>query len=161
MGSQLLSSSLTGSGSEMPLPTTKLIPDNWSHHHQPVVLGSFNASCNILSSVTPGAWNDDTGEYGPEQVQVAFASIPCRLQRIGPGVSGPQAELEADWREYLVVIPHSVYPVATGWQVQIVSAPNDPMAAGRRFTINDVLLGSELWERDLYVTSNQTNLGQE
>lgn len=139
----------------MPLPNIRMIPRGWSKHHQPVVLGSHNATCQVVSKIVPGVWDDQAGTYGPPQILKPFGPQSCRLQRIKDGRKVDQAEVDVFWREYMISLPADLPDIEVGWLIRIEQAPNDPLAEGQYFDVTDIYLGSELWERNLVTTHNQ------
>ena len=138
---------------------TQIIPDAWAAHHRPVVEGSFTATCMVTSRAAgPPIGMDDPVE------SVVAHSVPCRVQQQNAGGDGAGlvAGQELTTRRYLVVVPSALdidWATGTkGHQVTVTSVrrDGDPMLVGRRFDVEQALTGSEVWERDLICTDNQT-----
>lgn len=139
---------------------TQVIPDGWAAHHRPVVEGSFTATCMITSR----ADGPPIGFDEPVNSVVAH-SVPCRVQQQNAGAAGALvAGQELTVRQYLIVVPADLdldlewQAGTTGHQVMVTSVrpDGDPHLVGRRFDVDQVLTGSEVWERDLLCTDNQT-----
>ncbi|WP_159622676.1 DUF6093 family protein [Ruania rhizosphaerae] len=125
---------------------------------------SMNATCVITdpARTTRGPWDEQTGSYGPPvPFQVypdpqATEDAPCRVQRIASGREAVQAGVQVEYRGYLITIPADAPAIHPDYEVHVTDAINDPNLPGEMFTVTDVLLGSERFERDLFCTHNES-----
>lgn len=145
----------------MPFPGTRVVPEGWSRHHQPVASGGMNAACVITdpARTTPGGWNDDTGQYDSPTPFVVVAETRCRVQAIQSDQGTEQVGQDSTIREYLVQLDDtnlSTLPdIEVGHVVDITAVANDPHLVGQLLTIRDVQHGSERFTRDLVAVHNQ------
>lgn len=141
----------------MPLPSTRAIPLAWSSHHRAAVEGAFNAKVTITdpSRSTPGAWDEQTGTYGPPTMHVVAADVPCRIQRLKDDRPVDHVEQNITIRLYLIQLPADTPAIETGFVAEVVECPNDPWFVGATLTASDVEHGSELFNRDVVWIHNQ------
>lgn len=152
----------------MPFPSTRVIPDAWSQHHQPVVEGAFNATIIMTdpSRSTPGQWDPDTGTYGPSQLYIVVGGatdpnadwregVPCRIQRQRDDRAVDHAAQDIVIRLYLIQLPADVPDIEVGYRAEVLTCPNDPLFVGEYLTATDVLHGSERFNRDVAWVHNQ------
>lgn len=144
-----------------PFPGTRVVPEGWSRHHQPVATGGMNATCVVTDpdQSTPGGWNDDTGTYDPPTPFIVVAETRCRIQAIQSDQDTEQAGQDSTTREYLVQLDDpdlSTLPdIEVGHVIEITTAINDAHLVGERLTVTDVQHGSERFTRDLVASHNQ------
>lgn len=143
----------------MPLANTRVIPEGWSAHHQPVVAGSWTADVTIRPpGNTQGEFNPATGTYDDPQPHPAHYTGRARVQ-VEPMFAGDR---EAGGQQvtvagYLVVVDRDT---STGTEVgHIVKVTGvddngDPALVGRELTVSGVAYGSLAWERDLTCTDD-------
>lgn len=152
----------------MPLPGTKVVPAEWSRHHQPTASGGMNARCVITdpARTTPGEWDDETGTYGPPTPHLVLPAHPdggdgwpCRVQADRRVEPTEQAGQLSTMRSYLVQLDDpdlaTVPDIERGYLVHVTQAENDPRLEGEQLRVADVQHGSERFTRDLIVEHNQ------
>lgn len=137
----------------MPFDNTRVIPEGWSAHHQPVVAGTWTAEVEIRApGGTEGDFDPETGiretvPYEPHHTGKArFQVEPIFAADRETG--GQQVSVAG----YLVVVDRDG-SVATevGHLVKVtgVDENGDPALVGRPLTVTGVAYGSLAWERDL------------
>lgn len=131
----------------MPLPGTKVIHALWSRHHQPVATGVMTAQCQITRADGAGTTEADGTWHTGTRLSVYVG--PARVVRL-PATDGHpvMGEDRLTTRRYLVQIPFEAPNVDTGDSVEIYES-NDPQLTGRKLRVDGVLVGSEVWSRDL------------
>lgn len=153
----------------MPLATTRVVPADWSRHHQPVARGGMNARCTITdpARATPGGPLDpNTGEYPPtvpfdvlDEHPDGEPGWPCRVQAIQSDQDTEQAGQDSTTRRYLVQLDDpdlaTLPDIEQGYVVTVLAATNDAHLVGEHLTIVDVQHGSERFTRDVVAVHNQ------
>lgn len=146
----------------MPFPSTRVIPKDWSAHHQRVVEGAFNARMMITdpSKTLPGEWDPDTGTYGPPTPFIVAggpsdarvdwrAGVPCRIQQNKDERAIEQADQALVIRLYLIQFPVDIPLFEVGFVGTVTDCPNDPLFEGEQLVVSDRMHGSEAFNRDL------------
>lgn len=151
-----------------PLPGTRVVPEGWSRHHQPVATGGMNARCHITDpdKTTPGTPDPATGTRGPGTPHHVLPTHPdgqpgwpCRVQAVQSDEDTTQTGQDSTARRYLIQLDDpnltTVPDVEVGHTVTILAAVNDPRLVGEAMTVTDVQHGSERFTRDLIAAHNQ------
>jgi len=137
----------------MPLPSTRVIPDNWSEHHYFTVDGTLTATCTILRPSQELAFDPETNATTRVGDPVVVFQGKCRVQQLQPGQEQVAADQGIVNATHLVVVRWDVDPVRIGefsdW-VHIDTCPDDLELAGWDLHIEGALFSSLRWERDLY-----------
>ena len=136
-----------------PLPSSRVIPAGWSEHHRPTAEGGMTAVCRIIG---PG---ERTSKYGEPAPVVLVDRVKCRVQQHNQSNEGVQAGRETYTREYLVSLPVKLpgrVLAGTPGHTIIITEAKDPELVGRAFRVEQVLHGSEVWQRDLLCTDDLT-----
>ena len=152
----------------MPLPSTRMIPRDWSQHHRPAVETSFSATVVITdpSRTTPGEYDPTTGTYGPDTPYIVAGGpeddrtdwregVPCRIQRQKDDRAVDHAGQNVTIRLYLIQLPAALPDVEVGYVAQVLACPNDLHLVGEELTASDVFHGSESFSRDIVWIHNQ------
>jgi hypothetical protein len=135
----------------MPFPTTRVIPDGWSEHHQPTV-ESVMTGTGRLSKPGPGnpVRDDTTGKETPPAPTVVASDVACRVQPLTTERRVVQVgDVAVTLRSYLVQVPVDTPLPDIGWTFVVTEANGDDDVIGRPLTIRDVRLATESWSRDL------------
>lgn len=137
----------------MPLPGTRVIPDGWAVHHQPVVEGTMvDATVALRDPTAPptsSGWNPAT-EQNETVPAAAYWTGGARIQMLNQQGSQPVvAEDQETVAGYLVVVSAAVAAVREGHRVA-VTACDDAALTGRELKVVTVARGSHRWERDLF-----------
>ena len=77
----------------------------------------------------------------------------CRVQRLGPERVTSLAQQQAVFADYLVAVPYGDDDINVGDIVRVTTSLDD-MLIGRRLRVSHVMVGSLVWERDLYCTDD-------
>lgn len=131
----------------MPLPGTRVIHPLWSETHRPVVTGVMTSECSVTRADGAGTTDDDgTWHTGTRMV---IYSGPCRVTRIAAEDDHPvTGEERLSVRRYSVQITADAAEILTGDSVEITSS-NDPVMTGRKLRIEGIVIGSEVWSRNM------------
>lgn len=146
----------TGSGRR------RVIPDDWSAHHRPVLAGTRDATIELRHpGGTQGAFNKATGKYdfAPNAAYYGLnATGPNARIQVLPGdeqerVAGEQ---EVTTLGYAVMLDHAVDGMQLGDVVRVAAMADngDPWMVDRELTVTSIEGGSEHWERRLLCTDN-------
>lgn len=131
-------------------PGTAVIPQYWEDGHRPVVEKTLRGTAALRVPGTVQTWNNTTqqNDLTPHE---PYATVGARVQALrGESrriVVAEDLEVVAD---YLIVIPGDVNPATT--DLVTVSGTDDALLDGRVFQIQQVELGTERFERDLFCT---------
>lgn len=140
----------------MPFDNTRVIPADWSAHHQPVAASGMNAEVtigNTQSAREHDAETDDTtatwsNDYtGPARVQPL--NQPEQQDQAGQAVTG---------RTYLVQILADADRILVGARAHVTAAINDEHLVGEDLWVIDFQMGSERFTRDLVCSDNQSDV---
>ena len=145
------------------LPNTRIIPLNWSKHHQASVATSFNSRVDILKPKKDMPGRPPIGEDMPEYDPVLKRDVPVRLVALSSSDSLALSEQHRDMQEYLLQLPVSSLPEAlvgpAGHRFVVTVSDNTPWLVGRTISIHADLSGTEAFNRDLlcriHVTQEQ------
>ena len=138
----------------MPLANPRVIPDDWSAHHQPTAAGQMLSECVITRPTGAGATFDEatavTTTPDPELVYEG----PCREQLLNRAQVGatPSADRDVTVRQWRVCIDVRIAggsDVQVNDLVEVTGSPDDPSRAGVRLQVVDVGGGTLVWQRDL------------
>lgn len=113
----------------------------------------MTAVCRI---VAPG---ERTSKYGEPVPVVLVDGVKCRVQQHNQSNEGVQAGREAYTREYLVSLPVELpgrVLAGTPGHTIIITEAKDSELVGRALRVEQVLHGSEVWQRDLLCTDDLT-----
>ena len=138
----------------MPLPGTRLIPTDWSQHHQPAAESTMTSTCTISRRPTgTGTLDPNTGTVTNPATLVAL-DVPCRVQAV-PARDRTQdvAGQQVTQRDYMIAIPIDTPTVRVDDLVTVTDG-HDPALTGRALRVVDVMLASEPWQRDLRCRDN-------
>lgn len=132
----------------MPLPGTRVIPIDWSEHHQPTADLTMTSQCQVTRNNGSGTTGDD-GTWTPPPVVVIYSGI-CRVVR-EPGeelnpISGDQ---RLTTRRYSVQLKVDAGEILVG-DVLTITSGNDQIL-GRSFRVESARVSSEEWSRNLVV----------
>lgn len=137
----------TGSGRQ------RVIPTDWSAHHQPAVLGTMTAAVAIRHpGGTPGAFDEETGERGTTQHDPHYTGQARIQAQPVIGTDRTTGEQKVTVAGYLVVVSRdasAATQVDDVLKVTAVDANGDPALVGRELRITGVAYGALTWERDL------------
>lgn len=139
-----------------PLPSTKVIPTDWSTRHAPAAAGGMNAHCTIRDPATDTTGWDPTTESSTVIPGPAVYDGPCCIQRLKDARTVPQADEQVAAHEYLVQILFDAAAPREGWILTPHDVIHDPDLNGRPLYIVDPQLGSERFTRDLVVTDTNS-----
>lgn len=133
----------------MPLPGTKVIHPRWSEHHEPTAAGVLTSECEFYRESGEGTSMPD-GSWQPSAPLTIYTG-PCRVVRLTSEEDHPvQGEKRLTTRRYSVQVLISSPEILTGDSL-LITASNDPVMTGRRFRVEGMILGSEVWSRDMVV----------
>lgn len=131
-------------------PGTPVIPANWEAGHRVVVEKTLRGTASLRVPGTVQTWNPVT-EQNDLTPHEPYATPGCRVQALrGESrrvVVAEDLEVVAD---YLIVIPADITPAGT--DLVTVTGTGDALLDGRVFEIQQVELGTERFERDLFCT---------
>ena len=82
-------------------------------------------------------------------------SAQCRVQRLGPQRIASLAQQQAIYADYLVALPYSDDDINVGDIVRVSSSLDETLPA-RKLRVQHVMVGSLVWERDLYCTDDMS-----
>lgn len=86
---------------------------------------------------------------------VLLVESGCRVQRLGPesaAFQGGQVAMKAD---YLVALPYTEADINVGDIVRVTESL-DALLVGRKLRVVHVMVGSLVWERDLYCVDDMS-----
>lgn len=143
----------------MPFDNTRVIPTDWSTHHQPVAAGGMNATVtigNTQTAPTHDAETDDTTAGWSTDY-----TGPARVQPLNDAQQADVAGQQVSGRTYLVQLDAAhvgadeIVPAA---RVLVDAAVNDAQLVGQELWVVDVQMGSERFTRDLVCSDNQSDV---
>lgn len=134
----------------MPLNGYDVIPPRWQEHHRPVADRTMTLPARL--------WRPPVGPPpfggGPAPEELVWEGR-CRLQQHNTRTTDSVvADQPVQVREYLIVTPVEVLPIARGGEGGDVIE-----AGGRRYEVLQVLPGSLIWECDLICQDAATQNG--
>lgn len=132
-----------------PLPSTRVIHDRWSEHHQPTAQGAMTAACVITEAGTGTPTFDPSTGYTTPATPVQRYAGPCRVQGTFRPASVVATDQATATRRYLVAIPASTAGIEQRMTVKITAAPKAPQLVGRFLTVQAVEYANEQFELDL------------
>jgi hypothetical protein len=136
----------------MPFPSTKVIHDRWSEHHQPVARGGM--TCKVRVSIAgdgPGSFDSVSG-YTTPPARVTKYEGPARIQAVFRPAEADVGEQDVTVRRYLVAIDATAADIPYAAMVEVLEARNDAELLNRRFYVEEATVGSERFQRDLICT---------
>lgn len=136
-------------------PGTSVIPTGWAEAHQPVVEGTMTATVTLREpGGTQGPFDETTGTY-PLVPHPPYATVPCRVQAVHTMARRINvAEDVLTVVGYLVTIPAALTGVRPG-HLAAVTDSSDPDLDGLVLNVDDVVLGSLRFERDLFCSLHE------
>lgn len=140
----------------MPFDNTRVIPADWSSHHQPVAAGGMNATVTIGNTQSDRAHdpeNDDT----TVDWSVDYTG-PARVQALNQAEQQDQAGQQVTGRTYLVQILADADRILPGARIHVTAAINDAQLVGEDLWVVDFQMGSERFTRDLVASDNQSDI---
>lgn len=138
----------------LPFPSTRVFHRDFSTHHQPVANGRMTATCRVEKPGIGTTWDSTTESTVPAAPTVIIASSICAVQEYMRAKAADQAGQVVTERRYRVSLPADVPKIEVKSHVVILTATGDANMVGRTFYIDDVLFGSERFERDLICLDN-------
>ena len=141
----------------MPLPSTRMLPDNWQEAHRPVIAATFRSMVQITRLA------DRRGTRDPIAGRTSFA-VPwvlydggARVQSRGGGATarGPGgAAVGVNDRiitvgSYLVAIPTDAAEIKVDDLIQVFACPDSPVLSGLMLKVVEVLYADAAWQRSL------------
>jgi hypothetical protein len=131
----------------MPLPGTRVIHARWSEHHQPTAAGVLTSRCLITRADGDGITDaDGTWHTG---ARLTVYDGPARIIRLASEDNHPVlGEQRLTTRRYGVQILIESPEILTGDSVEVYES-NDPVMTGRKLRIEGMIVGSEVWSRDM------------
>ena len=149
----------------MPLPNTKMIPDEWSRAHQPIVETAMRSRVQILRPQAdipaPDPWGDQPDPVDP----VLVDDVPARIRALSDQQAVAASGQVFDTQAYLVQIPARLVPdLRTGKDSNAhrLQVTLNPEATGLEGQIMQILAApheTEAFNRDLYVQIHTTQQG--
>lgn len=142
-----------------PFPSTQVIHDDWSAHHQPVAAGTRTGTCTITTGAGAG-WTPTAGAGAGTAGTTLYAAKSCRVQdlirstRATDAAGQPVAE-----HPYLVAIDADAPDIPVGARVHIDTMPDDPRLVGKILVVAASSYASVRFERDLTCDFDPTNQG--
>jgi hypothetical protein len=143
----------------MPFDNTRVLPVDWSRHHQPVAAGGMNATVTIGNTQSERAHNvetdDTTATWSNE-----YDHGPARIQALNDAQQADVAGQEVSGRTYLVQLDANhdgADEIDPGARVLVHTAVNDAQLVGQELWVVDVQMGSERFTRDLVCSDNQSD----
>ena len=130
------------------LPSTRVIPTGWAEHHRPTVRSTMTTPCTI-GRITggPAPYPKPPGWTG----EALLHTTVCRVQQLNREDNGIPAEQPTQQRTYRVSLPVDGTPeLQAGERGDIIHA------LGRQLRIQQVLFGTNEFERDVLCTDNLT-----
>lgn len=138
-----------------PFPNQHVIHPNYTEHHRPVPEGAMNSTCRI---VDPGAGPVPyKGEGGT--VLPPLYDGPCNVQSAAGDSNPVQGQQPQTINEYLVTFPVGLIPtlnVGERGHIIAVYQSSDPGLIGRKLRAKSMEFGSNVFERAVRCTDNQT-----
>lgn len=149
----------------MPLPNTRMIPDGWSQHHQPIVETAMRSRVQILrpeaDMPAPDPWGDPPDPVHP----VLETDVPARIRALSDQQAVAASGQVFDTQAYLVQIPARLIPdlrTGKGSKAHRLKVTGNPEASGLQGQIMQILAApheTEAFARDLYVQVHTTQQG--
>lgn len=137
-------------------PGTRVIPEGWGQSHASVVERTLTGLCRVLPPTDP------TDVVAAADLTVTAPTVtpehvgPFRMQQqnaqVAVALLGEQYQATA---VYLFALEADA-EISYGASVLIDDCPEDPTAAGRRFTVRKIARGSQRFERDLWCVDDLT-----
>jgi len=128
----------------MPLPTTQILPDNWSEHHRPAAEGFLTGLCDARRADRAG------GPTGIIYGTPVWNEKPCSAQFLSqsarPVVVVDSTEVQVTHR---VSVPIHLTDLGYGDVITVTANPDDPRLTGTILTVVTVESGTTNWTRDL------------
>jgi len=131
-----------------PLPGWQVIPPGWAEHHRPTVRSTMTTPCTI-GRITggPAPYPKPPGWTG----EALLHTTVCRVQELNREGTGTPGEQPTQERRYQVSLPVDGTPeLQAGERGDIIHA------LGRQFRIQQIMFGTNEFERDVLCTDNLT-----
>lgn len=126
----------------------KVVPDDWSEHHQPAAYGFLTGDCAAFRAGTPGDWTPG-GTTDTPGVEWRWRNMPCSAQFL---TQSNRPITVADGVEVLATHRVSVPMASTflhyGDTITILDNPDDPALNGRDLQVLVAETGTTNWTRD-------------
>lgn len=133
----------------MPLPGTRVVHDRWSERNEPVAAGTMTSTGMITRADGPG-YTDPDGTWH-SGTRLTIYSGPMRIVRVAAEDNHPvQGERRLTTRRYAVQILLDSEEIKTGDSVEVLTS-KDPVMTGKKFRVEGITVGSEVWSRDMTV----------
>lgn len=132
----------------MPLPATRVIPDGWETHHQPVAEGQMTAEGTVTRQADATGFDEASGRSVYPSATPVYTG-PMRVQasqRLGSQQT--MGDRLVPIKRYQVAIPVGTAAVLVN-DVVTVTAATDPEQVGLTLIVIEVTGGSLLWQHDL------------
>ena len=136
----------------MPLPGHRIIPSNWSAHHQPVAAATMTSECTIqrvsdgpAPFPLPPDWDGGTP---------TIWAGSCRLQQLNREQSVDVAGQPTQGRHHLIGFPYD--PTNPLPLLRVGERGDVVHISGREYTLMQRLDSSEEWQHDFIASGNQT-----
>lgn len=141
----------------MPFDTMRVIPADWSTHHQAAAVGGMNAQ------VTVGTRGTSTYDPATDDTTVTWTQVyagPARIQLLDQATQSDVAGQQITGRPYLVQLDArqaGANLLEPGMRVHVTVVANDPALVGQDLWLVDFQMGSERFTRDLVCSDNQSD----
>jgi len=133
--------------------TPEIIPDGWVGYGRAVAEATMTgASCEVRLPDTHEL--DDNNQYVTVPGDLVWSG-KCRVQRLGPQRITSLAQQQAIFANYLVAIPYQDTDIDVGNIVRVTTSV-DGLLVGRSLRVAHVMVGSLVWERDLYCNDDMS-----
>jgi hypothetical protein len=114
-----------------------------------VASGVLTSECKILRGATTGTSMPD-GSWLPPAENMIYTG-PCRVVRVARGETHPvQGERRDTTHRYSAQVLASAPEILVG-DALLVTASKDANMIGRSFRVEGMIMGSEVWSRDMVV----------
>lgn len=140
-----------------PFPGQHVIHPRYVEHHRPVPEGAMNSKCVITDPVVgPRPYGGTTTAAPP------IYDGPCNVQSAAGDSNPVQGEQTLSVNQYMVTFPAGLIPAITVGErgcIVTITESTDPGLTGRKLRAQGAEYGSNVFERGITCTDNQTQNG--
>ena len=141
----------------MPLPATRMLPDNWQEAHRPVIAATFRSKIQITRLADRRGTRDQIAGRTSFATPWVLYDGGARVQSRGGGATsrGPGgAAVGVNDRiitigSYLVAIPTDADEVKVDDLILVLSCPDSPVLVGLGLKVVEVTYADIAWQRSL------------
>lgn len=132
-----------------------MIPQGWAEAHRAVAAATMTAATCVVRGPDVKNTDPDSGLTTLQPGPTIIDSTPCRVQRTDRASVRDTAQQQVVNNAYMIGLPYTDAEIVPGSQIEILTS-DDARLVGRTFTVTTELVGSLVWERDLWTTDNES-----